>query len=147
MATNSGLTGEYQHSLDAAGRIALPSRFRDQFQGEVVLARLFEPCVNIYTPEGWDNMRERLTQLDPFKADARTMQRQLLSRVFNAEADRQGRVVIPAQLRTPANLEAGQAVIVLGVEEHLELWSPDLWAQEQARWEPQLSELAERLSG
>ena len=147
MAVSSGLTGEYQHALDAAGRVSLPARFRDAFKGDIVLSRLFEPCVNVYTPDGWESLRERLQQLDPFKQDARTMQRLLLSRVFSAGPDRQGRVLIPTQLRGPAGLEASQRVVVLGVDDHLEIWNPERWAQEQSQWDTQLSQLAERLSG
>ena len=143
----AGLTGEYPHALDAAGRVALPARFRDAFQGEIVLARLFEPCVNVFTSEGWAGVRDRLHEQDVFRADARTLQRLLLSRVFKAVPDRQGRVLIPPALRQQTSLEPNQPVTILGVENRLELWNPDLWAQEQARWEPQLSEIAERLRG
>ncbi len=145
MAT--GLTGEYQHALDAGGRVALPARFRDAFKDEVVLVRLFEPCVNIYTPEGWEHLRGRLQGLDTFQSAARTMQRLLLSRAFTVEPDRQGRVLVPQALRDGATLGANQPVTVLGVNDHLELWNPDLWAQERSRWEAQLSELAEQISG
>lgn len=142
-----GLTGEYPHALDSAGRVALPARFRDAFRGEIVLARLFEPCVNVFTGEGWESVRDRLHREDVFRADARTVQRLLLSRVFKAVPDRQGRVLIPPALRQQTSLEPNQPVTILGVENRLELWNPDLWAQEQARWEPQLSEIAERLRG
>lgn len=143
----TGLTGEYSHALDSAGRVALPARFRDAFKEEVVLARLFEPCVSVFTPDGWESVRGRLNGLDVFQADARTMQRLLLSRVFTAEPDRQGRVLIPPRLREQTSLEQGQPVTVLGVDDRLELWNPELWAQEQARWETNLSEIAERLRG
>lgn len=143
----AGLTGEFQHALDQAGRVALPARFRDAFKDQVKLVRLFEPCVNVYTPEGWEHFLGQLQGLDTFRTAARTMQRQLLSRAYTVEPDRQGRVLVPQTLRGGAGLAVNQPVTVLGVDDHLELWNPDLWAQEQARWEPQLSELAEGLRG
>lgn len=133
--------------MDAAGRVALPARFRDAFKGEVVLSRSFEDCVNVYTPEGWDHFLGRLQDLDSFQADARTLRRILLSGAFTVELDRQGRVLVPQALRDQTRLEPNQPVTVLGVEDHLELWNPELWTQERSRWQTQLSELAERLRG
>lgn len=143
----AGLSGEFDHALDAAGRVAIPARLRDAFKGEVKLVRLFEPCVNVYTEEGWQHFSQRLQSLDTLRPGARALGRQLWSRALSVEPDRQGRVLIPQKLREAANLTVNQPVTVLGVDDHLELWNPDLWAQEQARWETQLSELAEQLSG
>lgn len=145
MATS--FTGEFDHALDAAGRVAIPARLRDAFKGEVKLVRLFEPCVSIFTEEGWHHFEQRLQGLDTFRAGARALDRQLRARALTAEPDRQGRVLIPQRLREAASLEVNQPVTVLGVNDHLELWNPNLWAEEQARWETQLSELAEQLSG
>lgn len=143
----AGLTGEFDHALDAAGRVAIPARLRDAFRGEIRLVHLFEPCINVYTEEGWQRISQRLQGLDTFRTGARALGRQLWSRAHPVEPDRQGRVLIPQKLRDAANLAVNQPVTVLGVDDHLELWNPDLWAQERARWETQLAELAEQLSG
>ncbi len=143
----TGLSGEYQHALDSGGRVALPARFRDAFRGEAILARLFEPCVNVFTVEGWEALQERLEGLDMFQSEARSIQRALYSWLFPVELDRQGRVLVPPPLRAFAQLEPNQQVVVIGAGNRLELWNPDLLATERAKWESNLSEIAERLRG
>lgn len=141
----TGFTGEYQHGLDGGGRVALPARYREAFRGEVILARLFEPCVNVFTLEGWEAIQQRLDTLSMFQEDARRIQRTLNSWLFTGEPDRQGRVLVPPPLRAYAQLEPGQPVVVIGAGNRLELWNPDLLAAERAVAEANISMIAERL--
>ena len=137
--------GEFEYSLDDRGRVAIPPRFRDEFKTGLVLARGIDHNITVYTPEGWQRLTARLESLPFTQGDVRHLQRAVYARAFEAELDRQGRVLLPALLRQYAGIQQG--VIVAGMNDHLELWEPELWAAEQAMLDTQTSEIAERLHG
>ena len=118
-------TGEYRHSVDDKGRIAVPARFRAQLAGGAFVSRWLENCLAIHTRQGWDELAEKIGRLPIGDQASRLFQRFVFANAFEAELDRQGRVVVPAYLREAAGLEA-EAVIV-GSRDHAEIWAPARW--------------------
>ncbi len=137
--------GEYPYSLDERGRVAIPPRFRDEFKVGLVLSRGLDRCVTAYSPEGWERLISRLDALSFTQADARRLQRAVYGGAFEVELDRQGRVLVPGQLREYANIR--QSVVIVGMRDHLELWDAAQWDLERAALEADTPEIAERLHG
>ncbi len=120
-------TGEYRHTVDDKGRLAIPAKFRAQLAAGAYVSRWIDGCLAIHTRAGWDALGARVSSLAITDSAARLFQRQIFAGAIEAEIDRQGRVLIPAFLRDEAGL-AGEAVVV-GVRDHAEIWAPDRWAE------------------
>jgi MraZ protein len=118
-------TGEYRHSVDDKGRIAVPAKFRAQIEEGAVVSRWLDACLAIHTRIGWDALAAKVAGLPITDSGSRLFQRYVFAGAFEAGLDRQGRVVVPAYLRDWAGLE-GEAVIV-GSRDHAEIWSPARW--------------------
>lgn len=118
-------TGEYRHSVDDKGRIAVPAKFRAQIEEGAVVSRWLDACLAIHTRTGWDQLADKVAGLPITDSGSRLFQRYVFAGAFEAGLDRQGRVVVPAYLRDWAGLE-GEAVIV-GSRDHAEIWSPARW--------------------
>ncbi len=118
-------TGEYRHSVDDKGRIAVPAKFRVQLEGGAFVARWLDACLAIFPRADWEELADKVGSLPLGDGGARTFSRALFASAYEVEPDRQGRIVLPASLREAAGL-AGEAVIV-GSRNHAEIWSPDTW--------------------
>jgi MraZ protein len=137
-------TGEYRHSVDDKGRIAVPAKFRLQLDGGAYVARWIDACLAIFPKAEFEALASRVGGLGIADPGARTFSRALFASAYEVELDRQGRVVVPASLREMAGLE-GEAVIV-GARDHAEIWAPDRWADyRQAMDAPEA--LAQHLTG
>jgi MraZ protein len=139
------LLGEYEHTIDDKNRLTLPARFRDAFADGVVVTRGIDPCLAVYTREGWDGfVRSQLAGLDQFSREARQMRRFLFSAGVEAELDKQGRVTLPAGLLRKAGL--ARDVVVAGVGEFLEVWDRAAWQAQLEDVEGRAEVVAERLA-
>jgi MraZ protein len=123
-------TGEYRHSVDGKGRVAVPARFRTQLVGGAFVARWIDECLGIFPREAWDAFAAKVAALPVTNASARTFSRFIFSGAFEVELDGQGRVVVPQGLREWAGL--GTEAVVVGSRDHIELWEPDRWARYSA---------------
>lgn len=136
--------GEYEHTLDEKGRVAIPARFRGALQDGLVLTRGTDKCLVIWTLESWRAISERVQDLSIWKADARRIQRLLFSGAVPTETDKLGRVLVPAFLREYAELK--DQVVLVGLMNRIEIWSKEAWEAERAAAEEHAAELAEHLS-
>jgi MraZ protein len=120
-------TGEYRHTVDEKGRIAVPARFRAQLDGGVVVARWMDTCLAIFPMAAWEALATKVGSLPVTDPNARLLARQLFAGAFETALDRQGRVLVPQHLRGFAGLEG--ETLVLGSHDHAELWAPARWAE------------------
>ena len=118
-------TGEYRHSVDGKGRLAVPARFRTQLNSGAFISRWMESCLAIHTPAGWESLATKIAALPITDPNGRLFQRFVFSGASTAELDRQGRVLLPAYLRDAIGL-ASEAVVV-GSRDHVEIWAPSRW--------------------
>jgi MraZ protein len=118
-------TGEYRHAVDEKGRLAVPSRFRAQLAGNVVVARWLDACLAIFPMAAWEELAAKVGSLPMTDPNARLLQRQLFAGAFETELDRQGRVLVPQGLRSFAGLVS--EALVLGAQNHAEVWAPVRW--------------------
>ena len=124
--------GEYEHTLDSKGRIAIPARFRAQMDRGAVISKGMGTCLSIYTMDRWE---EKSNELAAGKAsdELRDFERRIYPSASEVELDGQGRMVIPAKLRAYARLET--EVTIAGVRDHFEIWNRALWRQYQEQLE------------
>ena len=117
--------GEYQHTLDNKGRIIMPSKFRTDLGEEFVITKGLDSCLFVYPREEWKIIEDKLKELPLTNRDARAFVRFFFSGASESSLDKQGRVLIPANLREHSKLD--KDAIVIGVATRLEIWSKELW--------------------
>ncbi len=117
------MKGEYQHTLDAKGRLFIPAKLREQLGDSFVVTKGLDDCLFVYPQEAWEELEQKIRQLPMSKS--RSLQRFFLSSAADVTVDRQGRIVIPSVLRSYAKLE--RDVVVIGVGERAELWDARRW--------------------
>ena len=139
------LLGEYQHSIDDKGRMAIPAKFRKSLSGGVVVTKGSENCLYLYPLEEWTKVAEKLSRLPINQADLRAFSRLMLAGANHAEIDSQGRVLIPDYLRSYAGIKT-KAVIV-GLYNRAEIWDEEKWQNYRSAIEQKGDEIAERLGG
>jgi len=117
--------GEYEHSIDVKGRLAVPAKFRPQLGDGLVVTRGFDRCLQVYPVEQWLQLSERVSNLPVGSVAARQLRRLLFAGAFDTELDRQGRILLPANLRDYAGI-ADQAVVT-GMNTFFEIWAKAAW--------------------
>jgi MraZ protein len=137
-------TGEYRHSVDDKGRIAVPSKFRAQLDEGAVVSRWLDSCLAIHTRAGWDALAAKVATLPITDTNARRFQRFIFANAVDTALDGQGRVLVPAYLREAAGLDA--EAVVVGSRDHAEIWAPARWDDFRRSLEDPES-LAEALEG
>lgn len=116
--------GTYEHGLDAKGRVIIPAKLRDGLGESFVVTLGLDGCLFAYPMDEWEDFIDKLKQL-PGTKEARKLQRYFLAGAAPCEADKQGRVLIPANLREQAGLT--RDVVFVGVLQKIEIWSKDRW--------------------
>lgn len=132
--------GTFEHAIDERGRVAIPARYRRAFVDGGVLRVGPEGAVEMYTLTTFDEeVQRRLGAADGNSSrDARRTRRSFLPEAYSVEIDKQGRILVPPQIRDRANL--GGKVLIIGCGDYLELWHPEAWAGEQAALEQAAAE-------
>ncbi len=138
------LLGAYEHTIDDKNRLTLPAKFRDAFADGVVLTRGMDGCLYAYTRARWEHMAETIGGLDDLSREGRVMKRFFFSAAAVDEPDRQGRVVVPAQLAEHAGL--ARDVVVAGVYDHVEIWDRTKWDEQLRQVEGSAEDVARRLA-
>ena len=118
-------TGEYRHSVDGKGRLAVPSRFRAQMDAGLVVSRWLDACLAIHTRTGWDALAAKVATLPITDENARRFSRFIFAGAVESTLDGQGRVLVPGYLREMAGLDS--EAVVVGARDHAEIWAPDRW--------------------
>jgi MraZ protein len=138
--------GQHEHSLDSKDRLTIPARFRAALDDGVVLFEELDECVSIYPVAEWPELTKNyLGGLNPLTERGRMMRRRFHARSHDEKLDSAGRVRLPQHLIDHAGLE-GNCMIV-GVDDHLEVWNPQAWSEHDALIDAQANELAESLGG
>jgi MraZ protein len=117
--------GEYVHSVDSKGRVAVPARFRSKIERGAVLTRGVDSCLYVYPMEVWEQKARELDAAITNPRQRRLVERRFFGMAFEVELDGQGRIVVPARFRQYAGLN-GEATIV-GARDRFEIWSTEQW--------------------
>ncbi|HEB97013.1 MAG TPA: transcriptional regulator MraZ [Sedimenticola thiotaurini] len=128
--------GVTQLNLDAKGRLAIPTRYRDrlreQCDSQLVITVDKDHCLLLYPLPEWVEIERKLMQLPSFDPVTRNLQRLMVGHATDVEMDGQGRVLLPPPLRQFAGLE--KRVVMIGQGRKFELWDEELWNRQRDEW-------------
>ncbi|WIV11249.1 division/cell wall cluster transcriptional repressor MraZ [Proteiniborus sp. MB09-C3] len=117
--------GEYQHSLDSKGRLIVPSKFRDDLGDIFIITKGLDNCLFVYPKSEWKILEEKLKLLPLTRKDARAFVRFFFSGATECELDKQGRILIPGNLREHCKID--KEAVIIGVSNRVEIWSKEEW--------------------
>lgn len=117
--------GEYNHSIDAKGRLIIPSKFRDMLGDEFVVTKGLEGCLFVFEKYEFESFMDKLNEKSDLEAKVRKIKRFFISGAQEMEPDKQGRMLVPPTLREYAGLE--KEVVFAGVGGHIEIWDKSKW--------------------
>ncbi len=117
--------GEYQHALDPKNRIIVPAKLRDGLGNKFVITKGLDGCLYAYPLEEWEILENKLKTLPLTNKDARAFVRFFFSGACEIELDKQGRGLIPQNLKEYAGIE--KDIVSIGVLSRVEIWSKEKW--------------------
>ncbi len=135
--------GQYSHLIDPKKRLAIPSKFRKQLGGRVVITRGIDNCLFLYSAKEWKILAEKLSKLPISKSNTRAFGRLMLAGAMDAEIDSQGRILIPDYLKEYASLK--DRAVIAGLYNRLEIWDENAWNKYKNKTEKESSDIAEQL--
>lgn len=138
------LLGEYEHSIDTKGRIAMPAKLREGLGGNFIITKGLDGCLFVYAMDEWQRVEQKLASLPMSRKTARDFTRFLFGGACEGECDKQGRVLLPASLRRYAGLE--RDAVIVGVGSRAEIWDAAKWQQYNEESAEDVNELAEQLA-
>lgn len=135
--------GEFHHTLDDKGRLAVPVKFRVQLAEGAVVTRGLDRSLFLYPKKEWNTLAAKIAALPLGQADTRAFARLMLAGAMDVEVDKSGRVTVPEYLRTYAGL--AKNVVVTGMYDRLEIWDQTAWETYSASTQKESNDIAERL--
>jgi len=136
--------GEHDVNLDDRGRIAIPARFREKLGETVIVTMGWDPCLAVFPLPVWEGMISSMADLTLTDQETREGNRFLFTKAVDCEIDKQGRILIPANLRQYAHLT--DTVVVAGVGAYLEIWDRATYQAESERLAQRAAIIARNLS-
>lgn len=135
--------GEYHHTIDDKGRLAIPTKFRKELKGGAVVTRGLDNCLFVYSMSEWKKLAEKISALPFSQANARAFSRLMLAGAMDVEIDKQGRVVLPEYLRHYAHIT--KDAVVAGLYGRIEIWDKSSWDAYKEKTEKDSNDIAERM--
>lgn len=135
--------GEYSHSIDQKGRIAIPAKFRQQLKSGAIVTRGLDNCLFLYPRKDWNELANKLSKLPISQANTRAFSRLMLAGAMDVKLDTQGRIILPDYLRKFASLQ--KKTVITGLLNRLEIWDEQKWNSYKTNTEKSSGEIAEAL--
>ena len=123
------LMGVFQNQIDAKNRVVIPAKFRDDLSGRAVLSRGLDNCLVIYPMTTWEKQQELLATLPKSDPLARAYMRYIYANAVECEIDKQGRTVLPQNLRELAGIE--KELVTIGMVDRVEIWSREVYDNDE----------------
>ena len=136
------LIGEYEHTIDAKGRLSMPSKLRRDMGEAFIVTKGLDGCLFAFSQDEWKNFETKLKALPLSDKNARNFVRFFLAGATECEIDKQGRFLIPSNLREAGKLE--KEAVIIGVGTRLEIWNKEIWASKDE--EISADEIAENMT-
>jgi MraZ protein len=135
--------GEYKHTIDDKGRLAIPVKFRGDLAKGAVVTRGLDSTLFLFPLEEWDKLASKLSSLPLGQSNSRAFSRLMLAGAMDVSLDKQGRLVLPEYLRDYASLK--KQVVVAGLFNRLEIWDEEIWQKYKTAMEEEVGDIAEKL--
>lgn len=135
--------GEYNHTIDAKGRLIVPAKFREILGDNFIVTKGLDGCLFVYSNDEWTRFEEKLKSLPLTNKNARQFTRFFLAGAAACEVDKQGRILLPQVLREFASLE--KDVVLVGVASRIEIWSRERWDESMNTYDGDMDEVAENM--
>lgn len=135
--------GQYNHSLDAKGRIIVPAKLREGLGDNFVVTKGFDGCLFVYSEEGWKAFEDKFNSLPLNNKDVRQLTRFFLAGASACEVDKQGRFNVPQYLREFAGLE--KDVVLIGAGSRVEIWDKNKWDDCNQSYDDNMDDVAENM--
>ena len=136
--------GEYSHTIDQKGRMAVPAKMRSQLGSGGVITRGIDSCLWIFPKKEWMALAEKLSQLPLTDTNSRAFSRLMLAGAMEVEFDSQGRILLPGYLRGYAGL--AKNAIVAGLYSRLEIWDEEKWQSYKEKTEKATESITKAMS-
>ena len=136
------LIGEYEHTIDAKGRLSMPAKLRRDMGEAFIVTKGLDGCLFAFSQEEWKNFETKLKSLPLSDKNARNFVRFFLAGATECELDKQGRFLIPNNLRQAATLD--KEAVIIGVGTRLEIWNKQVWTSKDE--EISADEIAENMT-
>lgn len=117
--------GQYTHAVDPKGRVNIPVKFREKLGETFYLVKSTDHCLDVFPAPAWQELQRKIQSASQFNAAIKEYQRRLISSATETSTDKQGRVLIPQNLRDFASVQ--KDVMIAGLGERLEIWSLEKW--------------------
>ena len=134
--------GEYRHNIDEKGRLIVPAKFREALGKEFVVTKGIDQCLFVYPLYEWKIIEEKFREANTTTANARKFARFFFAGACNVEIDKQGRILLPNQLREFADLT--KDIVTVGVLNRVEIWSGSKWDENNTF--DDMDEIAEQMA-
>ena len=119
------LMGEYNHTIDAKGRVTIPAKFRNELGSHFVVTRGIECCLSAYSYERWQRIQDKLNGISMTNKAGMKLARLILGNAIECELDSMGRILITQALRSKAGL--GKDAVMVGLGDRIEIWDKAKW--------------------
>jgi MraZ protein len=117
--------GKYYNSIDAKNRMIVPSKHRDQLGGRCILTKGMDNCLYIYPLTEWEKVVEKVSALPQTDKNVRKYIRDVFANAEECELDKQGRILIPAELKKRVFID--KELVTMGAMSRIEIWSKEVW--------------------
>lgn len=138
------LIGEFEHSIDTKGRLVLPAKIKDDLGKEFIVTKGLDGCLFGYSLAEWSKFEEKLKALPLTNKITRDFVRFFLSGAVEEETDKQGRFLLPANLREYASLT--KDAIIIGVGTRIEIWDKKKWIEYNSEENLSVDSIAEKMT-
>jgi len=136
--------GEYSHTIDEKGRMAIPSKMRRDLGSGAVVTRAIDNCLWVFPKKEWQALAEKLASLPLSDANSRAFSRLMLAGAMEVEFDSQGRALIPGYLRAYAGLKKN--AVIAGLYNRLEIWDQEAWKTYKDKTEKATEQIAKHMA-
>ncbi|MBQ8933555.1 MAG: division/cell wall cluster transcriptional repressor MraZ [Lachnospiraceae bacterium] len=141
------LMGEYNHTIDAKGRVTIPAKFRSELGDHFVVTRGLENCLSAYSYERWKRIEDNLKNISLTNKAGMKLTRLILGNAIECEVDKMGRILITQTLRSKADLI--KDVVLIGQGDRIEIWNKNVWDEYNSKdaFDEMTDEELEKLEG
>lgn len=142
--------GQFIHGVDTKGRVAIPVKFREilasRFDERLIVTH-YDQCLWAYPAAVWRDLEKKISELPQFLEEVKALQRVFISAASECPLDKQGRILLPPNLKEYAGLAGAKEAVLVGMTQRIELWSKTRWQkvfqESQKKMEAMQAKLAE----